>query len=166
MSIRIQQPQQYDLVSDTLLVAGTAGGAFEATFNYRVSEGHDEVVGHFSAGDGVGGHGQFQVEVDLSGAAFTRPLLTVEVFWPSPRDGDGEMHTQTVQVVHGPQVVPGYAVYQEHTVVAGDTLWGIADHYYGDGSLYHRLVTANPGTITDPDVISVGQVVRVPRTAG
>ena len=91
MSIQIQQPQQFDIVSDTLLIAGVAGGAFEATFNYRVHEGHDEVVGHFSSGDGAGGHGQFQVSVDLAGAAFTRPRLFVEVFWPSPRDGDGEM---------------------------------------------------------------------------
>ena len=65
-------------------------------------------------------------------------------------------------MVHGPQVVPAYDAYLEHEVASGETLWGIAQQHYGDGSLYHRLVTANPGTISDPDVISVGQVVRVP----
>ena len=47
MSIHVQQPQPYDIVSDSIHIAGTAGGAFEATYNYRVSEGHDEVDGHF-----------------------------------------------------------------------------------------------------------------------
>ena len=59
-----------DLVTDALQIAGVAGGAFEATFNYRIHEGHDEVTGFFTAGDGAGGHGQFQLIVDVSGAAF------------------------------------------------------------------------------------------------
>lgn len=161
MSIQIQQPQQFDLVGDTVLVAGLAGGAFEATFNYRIHEGHDEVTGHFMAGDGTGGHGQFQLQVDVSAAAFTLPRIFVEVFWVSPKDG-AEIDTQTVEVVLGSQVVPGYARYLEHRVEAGQTLWAIAQQHYGDGSLYPRLVTANPGTISDPDVIHVGDVVRVP----
>ena len=44
MSIDVQQPRAYDLVSNNIQIAGVAGGAFEATFNYRVSEGHDEVT--------------------------------------------------------------------------------------------------------------------------
>jgi len=59
MSINVQQPQPYDIVSHSIQIAGIAGGAFEASFSYRISEGHDEVEGHFMAGDGVGGHGQF-----------------------------------------------------------------------------------------------------------
>jgi nucleoid-associated protein YgaU len=47
-------------------------------------------------------------------------------------------------------------------VQAGDTLSAIAQHHYGDGSLFHRIVAANPGTITDPDVIFPGQVLRIP----
>ena len=30
-----------------------------------------------------------------------------------------------------------------HTIVRGDTLWGIAQRYYGDGSLYTRIYDAN-----------------------
>ena len=80
-----------------------------------------------------------------------------------PRPVAQELQKQASQGGPGTGTAPATEVVQ---VAPGDTLWGIADHYYGDGSLYHRLVTANPGTITDPDVISVGQVVRVPRTAG
>ena len=98
MSITIQQPGHLDLVGDTVLVAGVAGGAFEATFGYRIHEGHDEVTGHFMAGDGAGGHGQFQVQADVSSAAFTLPRVFVEVFWVSPRDGE-EVDRQVVEVV-------------------------------------------------------------------
>lgn len=163
MSIRIQQPQQHDIVSDTVRVAGVAGGAFEAGFVCRVQDGHDEVILRFMSGDGVGGHGQFQLEVDVSGASFTRDRLFVEVFHVSARDGS-ELDRQVVEVVHGPAIVPGYRLYLEHVVRPGDTLWGIAATHYGDGSLHHRLVSANPGTISDPDRIDVGQVVRVPRS--
>ncbi|MEU4804081.1 Gmad2 immunoglobulin-like domain-containing protein [Actinosynnema sp. NPDC023587] len=163
MSIDVQQPRPHDLVGNSIRIAGVAGGAFEANFNYRVHEGHDEVVGAFLAGDGIGGHGQFQVSVDVSGAAFTATRLFVEVYHVSPKDGE-ERDKVVVPVLWGPRIVPGYQVYQEHTVQAGETLWGLATHYYGNGDLYHRLVAANPQTITDPNTIRPGDLVRVPRT--
>ena len=45
MSIDVQQPRPYDLVSNQIQIAGMAGGAFEAHYNYRIHEGHDEVTG-------------------------------------------------------------------------------------------------------------------------
>ncbi len=42
----------------------------------------------------------------------------------------------------------------------GDTLWGIAKVHYGDGSLYSKLVKENG--ITNPNKISVGQVIKIP----
>ncbi|AXH96198.1 LysM peptidoglycan-binding domain-containing protein [Ornithinimicrobium avium] len=161
MSIDVQQPRRHDIVGRTVLVAGTAGGAFEASYVVRVTDGHDEVTQAFMAGDGVGGHGQFQVRVDVSGAGFSRAKAKVEVFHSSARDGS-ELDRVVVPVVLGGQVVSGYTSYLEHVVVAGETLWAIAQHYYGDGARYHRLVTANP-RITDPDVIHPGDVLRVPR---
>lgn len=163
MSIDVQQPRQHDIVSNSIQIAGVAGGAFEANFNYRVHEGHDEVVGSFMAGDGTGGHGQFQITVDVSGAAFQLDRLFVEVFHTSPKDG-AELDKVIVPVVHGPRIVPGYRIYLEHIVQPGETLWGIATHHYGAGNLYHRLVAANPGTITNPNLIHPGDVIRVPQT--
>ncbi|WP_338751000.1 Gmad2 immunoglobulin-like domain-containing protein [Janibacter alittae] len=161
MSIEVQQPQPHDIVGDTVMVAGTAGGAFEANFNYRVTEGHDEVTGYFMAGDGIGGHGQFQVAVDVSGAAFTLHTAFVEVFHVSARDGS-ELDTQVVPIILGGLIVPGYDTYLEHVVSSGETLWGIAQTHYGNGSLHHRLLHANPA-ITNPNLIRVGDVIRVPR---
>ncbi len=162
MSITVQQPASHDLVGGHVLVAGLAGGAFEAQFNYRVHEGHDEVTGSFTAGDGVGGHGQFQVAVDVSGASFTLDRLFVEVFWVSPENG-AELDKVSVPVVYGPLIVPGYRVYQEYTIQPGDTLSAISRQFYGAADLHPRLVRANPHVITDPDVIHPGDVIRVPQ---
>lgn len=161
MSIHVQQPQPFDIVGDSLDIAGVAGGAFEANFNYRISEGHDEVGGYFMAGDGVGGHGQFQTEADISGAAFTHVVAYLEVFHMSPRDGS-QVDTVVVPVILGSSIVPGYSSYMEYVVKTGDTLGKIASEHYGDSSLYHRLVAANP-SITNPNLIHPGDLIRVPR---
>ena len=39
MGIHVQQPQPYDIVSNTIQIAGIAGGAFEANYEFRISEG-------------------------------------------------------------------------------------------------------------------------------
>lgn len=49
-----------------------------------------------------------------------------------------------------------------HTVVRGDTLWGIAQRYYGNGTLWPRVFDANRGKIKDPHWIYPGQVFVVP----
>lgn len=164
MSIDVQQPRPYDLVGDRIAIAGVAGGAFEAGFSYRIGEGHDEVTGHFMAGDGTGGHGQFQVEANVSGAAFKSERLFVEVFHVSAKDGS-ELDKVVVPVILGSKLVRRYTSYLEHVVRRGETLWGIAERYYGDGKHHARLVAANPLTISDPDKIRVGDVIRVPRRA-
>ncbi len=162
MSVDVQQPRPYDLLSNAIQVAGVAGGAFEANFNYRVTEGHDEVTGFFMAGDGMGGHGQFQLTVDVSSAAFQLDRVFVEVFHTSPKDGT-ELDKVIVPVVLGAKIIPGYLNYLEHVVQSGETLWAISTQYYGSGNLYYRLVSANPHTISNPNVIHPGDIIRVPR---
>lgn len=162
MSVDVQQPRPYDLVSNAIQIAGVAGGAFEANFNYRITEGHDEVTGYFMAGDGVGGHGQFQLTVDVSSASFQLDRVFVEVFHVSPKDG-AELDKVIVPVVLGPKIITGYLNYVEHLVKSGETLWAISTQYYGSGNLYYRLVAANPHTISNPNVIHPGDIIRVPR---
>lgn len=162
MTIDIQQPRPYDIVGNVVQVAGTAGGAFEAGFGYRITEGHDEVTGHFMAGDGTGGHGQFQITVDVASAAFVLERVFIEIFHESPRDGS-EQDNVIVPALLGAKIVPGYTAYLEHVVQSGETLWSIATQHYGNGGLYYRLVAANPLTITNPNLIHPGDVIRVPR---
>ena len=47
-----------------------------------------------------------------------------------------------------------------YTVVSGDTLWAIAERFYGDGSKYQ--VIADASGVADPDLIQPGQVLTIP----
>lgn len=47
-----------------------------------------------------------------------------------------------------------------YTVESGDTLWAIAERFYGDGSKYQ--VIADASGIPNPDLIHPGQVLTIP----
>lgn len=160
MTIRIDQPRQFDLVGNPVLVGGVGTG-FEATLSFRVHDGHDEVTGFFNVGGGSGEHAQYQLQVDVGGAAFALDRLFVEVFEVSAADGS-EINKVIVPVILGPRIVPGYIGYREHTVARGDTLSAIARTHYGDGSKFTLIVRANPSVITDPNLIFPGQVLKIP----
>jgi nucleoid-associated protein YgaU len=49
-----------------------------------------------------------------------------------------------------------------HTVVAGESLWGIAEATLGEGSRYMEIFEANTPMLRDPDEIYPGQVLRLP----
>jgi nucleoid-associated protein YgaU len=51
---------------------------------------------------------------------------------------------------------------QWHEVVPGDTLSKIAVKYYGDASLYPQIFEANRDQLKDPNMIRVGQKLRIP----
>jgi nucleoid-associated protein YgaU len=51
---------------------------------------------------------------------------------------------------------------QYHEVKKGDTLWKIAEKYYGDGSLYTTIFEANKDILKNPDVIKIGQKLHIP----
>jgi nucleoid-associated protein YgaU len=56
----------------------------------------------------------------------------------------------------------GYKFEQWHDVVSGDTLSKIAKKYYGDPGLYMKIFEANTNILKNPDVIKVGQKLRIP----
>jgi len=56
----------------------------------------------------------------------------------------------------------GWDATQWHEVKKGETLWKIAVQYYGDGSLYTKIFEANKDTLKDPNLIKVGQRLRIP----
>lgn len=49
---------------------------------------------------------------------------------------------------------------QTYTVEPGDTLWAIAERFYGDGNRYQEI--ANASGIDNPDAINPGQVLTIP----
>jgi len=49
-----------------------------------------------------------------------------------------------------------------YSIQKGDTLWGIASEFYGNGSKYPLIVEANIEVIKDADLIYPGQSIRIP----
>jgi nucleoid-associated protein YgaU len=50
-----------------------------------------------------------------------------------------------------------------YTVVAGDSLWKIAQEHYGNGSKFPKIIAANPGKLKDEkSVIHPGDVLVIP----
>jgi len=50
-----------------------------------------------------------------------------------------------------------------HEVVAGDTLSGLAQKYYGNGGAYMKIFDANRDILDNPDMIKVGQKLKIPK---
>ncbi len=61
-----------------------------------------------------------------------------------------------------PLVERSAASHLAYTVVPGDSLWAIAQRFYGDGSRYVELVAANRSLIADPRLIEPGWTLAVP----
>lgn len=49
-----------------------------------------------------------------------------------------------------------------HVVVSGDTLWGIAKKYYGNGNQYNKILEANKDKIKNANLIYPGQKLVIP----
>lgn len=52
---------------------------------------------------------------------------------------------------------------QFHLVVPGDTLSGLAKKYYGQAGLYMKIYEANRDILNNPDLIKVGQKLKIPK---
>jgi LysM repeat protein len=62
-------------------------------------------------------------------------------------------------------ILSGFAALQQvatHTVVAGDTLWDLAQRYYQSPWEWRRIWEANRAQVTDPNLILPGWVLTIP----
>jgi len=161
MNIEIQQPQPFDLVGQTILIAGNAVG-FESHLTIRVGEGHDEYTGAATAG--ATSIRQFQASIALpADPAFQLNRLFVTLADDSG-GGDGvPIPSVTVPVLYGPMILPGYTGYFRHVVVSGDTLSALARRYYGNPAEFGIIQQANQHIVANPNLIFPGQVLRIPR---
>ena len=53
-------------------------------------------------------------------------------------------------------------IYGVYEVVSGDTLWKISEKLFGKGNLYMQIFEANKDQLDNPDVIKVGQQLKMP----
>src|SRR5215207_10448597 len=80
--------------------------------------------------------------------------------WPRIFNANRDQITNPDQIQVGwVLTIPGFRPY---AVKAGDTLRSIAQGFYGDENQWPRIFNANRDQINDPDVISVGQILRIP----
>lgn len=156
-NIIIQQPQPFDLVGSEILIAGIAV-AFEGTLTINVSEGHDDYSSFTSVGSLALKQFQGQIAIPESNS-FQLNRLFVRL---ADDTGNEDGPAVIVPVLFGPKILPGYTGYRNYTVVSGDTLTTIAQSEYGNNN-FQPILQANQNIISDPNLIFVGQTLRIPR---
>ncbi len=75
--------------------------------------------------------------------------------------GNMEGVNQVINNTNQQQLETDQVAYYE--IKSGDTLSKIAKEYYGDAMAYPRIFDANKEVIKDPDLIFVGQKIRIPQ---
>lgn len=71
----------------------------------------------------------------------------------------------TVAVISEPEAVNG-APDTVHRTRRGDTLWDLAEHYYGDALLWPNIYRANPAIGANPDYLITGVNFAIPSLEG
>ena len=80
---------------------------------------------------------------------------------PESGTGDGPVVEATEQAFEEATPEPPAAEpARTYTVVSGDTLWAIAERFYGDGNKYQ--VIADASGVANPDLIYPGQQLTIP----
>jgi len=159
-NIVVQQPQPFDLVGDPIQVAGLSV-TFEATVQWELNEGHDMLSGFFTGGGALSVL-QFQTGITgVAGTAMKQPLMFLTLFSESPADASRQDET-TVPIIYGPLLIDGFEGNRPYIVQPGDTLSAIAAAQYGDASRWPTIHTANQHIVPNPDLIFVGQQLRIP----
>lgn len=160
--IGVRQPRPYDLVDDPVEVCGVGTG-FEGTFSARVRDANGtqlSLVTVTAGGSGVWGN--YHAAIPFGGVPPT-PQGTLEVFEFSA-SGDGtELNKVVVPITFGRALLDPYHGFAQHMVVAGDTLSGIAQHWYSDPNHWPRIFEANRDQLSNPNLIFPGQVLRIPQ---
>ncbi len=82
---------------------------------------------------------------------------------PPPADGNRLSHpVQAQTVLQDPVPVVVEHSSRQHTVKEGDTLFTLAQRYYGDGDRFADLYRANRQVLETPDRLEPGTVLVIP----
>ncbi|MCI1747219.1 MAG: LysM peptidoglycan-binding domain-containing protein [Acidipropionibacterium sp.] len=128
-------------------ITGTASGGFDAGAE---PAGAGKGPASTWAGASVEGDGPIGAGIDSTGIDSTHPVTGL----PAARTADQpRTDAGTDRHVEG-------AGSAQHLVGPTDSLWSVAESWYGEGTAWRRIVAANPGL--DPSNLPVGQVIVLP----
>jgi len=95
--------------------------------------------------------------IELSGNADDPEAVEKAVLMAGNIAGVGQVK------IHGLKSPPLRTDVDYYEIVSGDTLSKIAKKFYGDANAYNQIFEANREVIKDPDLIFVGQKIRIPK---
>jgi nucleoid-associated protein YgaU len=82
--------------------------------------------------------------------------------WTAIKAADPSHGDVTVDLAIDTSLPAAPAPARSYTVVAGDTLSKISKELYGDATKYMKIFEANRDSLKDPNLIKVGQVLKIP----
>jgi LysM repeat protein len=97
--------------------------------------------------------------IAVSGAMAVAPAFMTS---PQAHQALAQTRPHTVAVHLDALVRPAAPAARTYTVQDGDTLYGIALRYYGNGQDWPKLWSANRSKISNPNLIYAGQVLTIP----
>lgn len=157
--IEVRQPRPHDVIGSTFTIAGFGTG-FEATVSWRLLGRNASVLGEGLV-QGVGSMGvldDFGHDVTLTTTSARAATVTLQVFGDDPSG----QHPPGPDLNEIPLVLfSGLQGWRLYEVVRGDTLTKIARDQ-GQNTTVADVFAANRDILDDPDLIKVGQVLRVP----
>src|SRR5581483_3011760 len=144
--ITVRSPEPYDLVGDEVPVCGL-GAAFEGVFGTAIlRDGNGTLLAQVSLTGGGNGFSLFHAVLNVGGASATAEG-TLAVTADNPSGDPSRDFTVVVPITFGRALIDPYSGFLEYTVLSGDTLSGIAQHFYADGNLWppcsRRTATAS-----------------------
>ena len=95
----------------------------------------------------------------LKASAGTQELKNL--VWGEIKSVDATFADLTCDIAVDPGLAPPPEP-RTHQVQPGDTLSKIAKQFYGDANKYVKIFEANKDHLSDPNMIRVGQVLRIP----
>lgn len=82
--------------------------------------------------------------------------------WTAIQAADAMHSDVTLDLMVDASTAPPPPAEQTYSVRSGDTLSKISKQFYGDANRYMKIFEANRETLSDPDKIKPGQVLRIP----
>lgn len=95
-------------------------------------------------------------KLNLSGTVNTQ--YEKNKIWDKIKEVGGEGQTE----ISADLKVLNTEYFHLHTVESGESLSKISKHYYKDANKYMQIFNANKDQLTNPDMIKVGQKIKIP----